>query len=65
MNDRQKKIMIEAQKAGVVTSGWCRKHLKVVRDTANRDLGGLVRLGLLQPAGKGRAARYEFKSTTK
>ena len=39
-NDRQKRILVEVQKAGFVTSGWCQKQLNVVRDTANRDLVG-------------------------
>ena len=62
LNKRQWKIMIEVQKTGAVTSGWCQKHLKVVRDTANRDLTGLVHLGLLESVGKGRSARYALKN---
>lgn len=58
LNERQRKILIEAQRTGRVTSGWVQKRLKVVRDTANRDLAGLVRLGLLEAVGKGRAAHY-------
>lgn len=65
LNERQKKIMVEVQKTGAVTSGWCRKQFNVVRDTANRDLVGLVRLGLLESAGKGRGARYELKAASK
>ena len=57
--------MVEVQKTGAVTSGWCRKQFNVVRDTANRDLVGLVRLGLLESAGKGRGARYELKAAPK
>ena len=45
-----------------MTSGWCQKYLKVVPDTANRDLRGLVQLGLLQVIGKGRETRYLLKS---
>lgn len=62
LNARQKQIMVEVQESGFVTSGWCRKRLKVVRDTANRDLAGLVELGLLESVGKGRATRYALKS---
>lgn len=61
LNERQKKIMIEAQQTGFVTSGWCQKQFGVVRDTANRDLVGLVQHGLLAPVGKGRGARYALK----
>lgn len=65
LNERQKKIIVEAQEAGFVTSGWCQKTFHVVRDTANRDLVGLVRFGLLEPAGKGRSARYVLKVAPK
>jgi len=58
LNERQKKIFIEAQRAGYVTSGWCLDHLPVVYDTIRRDLIGLVDLGLLLRQGKGRSSRY-------
>ncbi|MCX6349383.1 MAG: ATP-dependent DNA helicase, partial [Candidatus Aureabacteria bacterium] len=61
LNERQKKIIIEAQQAGFVTSGWCRKRLPVVYDTIRRDLLGLMELGVLQPQGKGRNTRYVLK----
>lgn len=61
LNERQKRIMLEAQQTQFVTSGWCQKTFHIVRDTANRDLAALVRLGLLTPVGKGRAARYVLK----
>ena len=63
LNDRQKKILVEVQKTGSVTSGWCRKHLPVVYDTIRRDLLGLVELGLLQPEGRGRSAHYVPKTS--
>jgi len=63
LNDRQKAIIVEVQKTGSVTSGWCRKHLPVVYDTIRRDLLGLVELGLLQPEGRGRSARYVPKTS--
>ena len=62
LNPRQKKIILELQKSGFVTSGWCQKHLKIVRDTANRDLAGLLRLNLLEQIGKGRGTRYVLKT---
>jgi ATP-dependent DNA helicase RecG len=62
LNDRQKTIMVEAQKSGFITSGWCRKHLPVVYDTIRRDLLGLVKMGLIQSQGRGRNARYVLKS---
>ena len=62
LNERQKKIMIQVQKEGFVTSGWCRKQLPVVYDTIRRDLLGLIKLGLLQSRGRGRNARYVPKT---
>jgi predicted HTH transcriptional regulator len=61
LNERQKQIILEVQKNGVVTSGWCRKQFGVALLTVQRDLAGLVRLGLLEPTGKGRGARYTLK----
>ncbi len=61
LNERQKKILIEVQKSGYITSGWCQKRFEVVRDTANRDLTALVQIGLLNAVGKGRGARYVLK----
>jgi predicted HTH transcriptional regulator len=61
-NERQKKIIAQAAQAGQVTSGWCRKHLPVVYDTIRRDLLGLVKLGILEPQGKGRSTRYILKT---
>ncbi len=58
LNERQKKILIEVQKSGTVTSGWCRKRFGVALLTVQRDLAGLTSLGLLDPTGKGRGARY-------
>jgi predicted HTH transcriptional regulator len=63
LNERQKKIVVEAQRAGFVTSGWCRKTFGVALLTAQRDLGGLMGLGLLERKGKGRTARYVPRTT--
>ena len=63
LNDRQKKIMVEVQQSGFVTSGWCRKTFGVALLTIQRDLSGLMDLGLIEPRGKGRNARYVFKAT--
>jgi len=62
LNERQRKIVVEIQRTGKVTSGWVQKRLKVVRDTANRDLNGLVQLGLLRAIGKGRGAHYTLRT---
>lgn len=58
LNERQKRILSHALESGSVTTGWCMDTLGVVRDTAHRDLVGLVELGLLTRTGSGRAARY-------
>lgn len=63
LNARQKKIMIEVQKTGFVTSGWCRKKFGVALLTTQRDLSMLIDLGLLEPRGKGRGARYVLKAS--
>jgi len=58
LNDRQKGIIAEVQTSGFVTSGWCRKRLGVAYQTVYRDLGGLVKLGILHPVGRGRSTKY-------
>ena len=58
LNPRQKRIMVEVQKNGSVTSGWCRKSFEVTYDTANRDLLELARLKLLKRLGAGRTSRF-------
>ncbi len=58
LNERQLKILAHALENGSVTTGWCRETLEVVRDTAHRDLVGLVELGLLARKGSGRATKY-------
>jgi predicted HTH transcriptional regulator len=61
LNDRQRKILIEVQKTGSVTSGWCRKFFGVALLTVQRDLAGLIDLGLVERKGKGRGACYILK----
>ncbi len=60
LNERQKQIMIQVQREGNVTSGWCRKAFGVTYNTTYRDLSALVEKGLLVQRGKGRATRYEL-----
>jgi len=61
LNERQKKIMAQTAEAGVVTNRWCVQKLKVVKDTAHRDLVELVDLGLLVRTGRGRNVAYQLK----
>jgi predicted HTH transcriptional regulator len=63
LNERQKKIMVQVQREGAVTSGWCRKTFDVTYDTANRDLLDLVERKLLIKAGQGRATHFRLKSS--
>jgi predicted HTH transcriptional regulator len=62
LSERQRKIMAQAAEAGVVTNRWCVTNLKVVKDTAHRDLVDLVELGLLVRTGRGRNVGYRLKS---
>jgi predicted HTH transcriptional regulator len=61
LNGRQKKIIAQIAKAGHVTSGWCVRHLDVVKDTAHRDLVALVDLQILVRTGRGRNVAYRLK----
>lgn len=63
LNERQRTILAHALESGSVTTGWCMETLGVVRDTAHRDLVGLVELGLLARTGAGRAAKYVARET--
>lgn len=58
LNGRQRKILEYAVKTGSVTTGWVMRAMDVVRDTAHRDLLGLVELSLLRRRGSGRTASY-------
>jgi predicted HTH transcriptional regulator len=58
LNERQRRILAHALEFGFVTTGWCIKTLGVVKDTAHRDLLGLVELALLVRKGAGRGAKY-------
>lgn len=61
LNERQRKILARVLEAGSVTNRWCVETLEVSRDTAYRDLAGLVELGLLFSKGSGRTAAYVLK----
>ncbi|MGA1870786.1 MAG: ATP-binding protein [bacterium] len=60
LNERQKKIIAQVLKQGFITSGWCRKELKVTYDTANRDFNLLIKLGILKRTGSGPGTKYEL-----
>ena len=61
LNKRQRRIVKHVLENGSVTTGWCMINLRVVRDTAHRDLLQLVELNLLVRKGAGRGATYVLK----
>jgi ATP-dependent DNA helicase RecG len=60
LNERQKKILAHTLETGSVSTKWCMEALGVARDTAHRDLVGLVELNLLVRKGSGRAVAYSL-----
>ncbi|HEX6902624.1 MAG TPA: helix-turn-helix domain-containing protein [Thermoanaerobaculia bacterium] len=58
LSERQRKILAHALESGSVTTGWCIEALGVARDTAHRDLLGLLELNLLIRKGSGRGTEY-------
>ena len=58
LNDRQRRIIARVLETGSVTTGWCMRAMKIVRDTAHRDLAALVQLKILARTGSGRSAVY-------
>ncbi len=61
LNRRQKRIMVEVQKRGTVTSGWCKKAFGITYNTTYRDLSDLVARELLVQVGEGRGTHYRLK----
>ena len=64
LNPRQRIIVAQVLKTGAVTSGWCRKRFGITYDTANRDLLGLMKLGILERKSSGPGTRYELAART-
>lgn len=58
LNERQKKIMVQVQTEGTVTTAWVMDQLGVVKDTARRDFALMVDIGLLDREGSGRGVHY-------
>jgi predicted HTH transcriptional regulator len=58
LNERQRQILLHLQQEGFVTNKWVQETLKVVRDTAYRDIQELVELKLIEKTGRGRSTRY-------
>ena len=62
LNERQKRIIAEVLENGSVATGWCMRTMDIARDTAVRDLTGLIELGLLDRLGFGRGVKYMLKA---
>jgi len=60
LDERQRKIVDFVQERGSITRAESISALNVSRNTAKRKLAQLVKLGVLEPRGKGRATRYFF-----
>jgi predicted HTH transcriptional regulator len=58
LNERQRKIIHQANIEGKITSGWCSKAFGITRETAVQDLKGLTEVKLLMKKGKGRGVHY-------
>ena len=58
LNDRQKRIVLQAQTQGSVSTAWVIERLNVARDTSRRDFDLLMKLGLVDREGRGRSVRY-------
>lgn len=61
LNDRQKGILKYLLKHGRIASEECTKYFNITRDTANRDFRKLIKEGLLEKRGIGRATYYVLK----
>ncbi len=61
LNERQRKAIEHIVKSGSISNGEYQKISEVSRETATRDLKGLVEKGILRKTGKGkRDIRYEL-----
>lgn len=58
LNERQRKALVIARSSGHLTTAAYLKATDTTRATAKRDLEQLVNVGILIPAGAGRAAHY-------
>lgn len=58
LNERQRKALVVAQSSGRLATAAYQKATGTTRATAKRDLEHLVNVGILTPAGAGRAAYY-------
>lgn len=64
LNEKQQKILKHVAETGFVTTGWCMETLSISRDTAHRNLVGLVKINILVRQGSGRRVIYVLKENT-
>jgi len=64
LNERQKKIVSLLVAGETLTSRRCETEFGVTRDTASRDFGLLMELGLARRQGQGRATSYLLRDQT-
>lgn len=64
LNERQKKMMLLLVQGEELTSRRCETEFRVTRDTAARDFGLLIELGLAKKRGQGRSTRYVWGGET-
>ena len=63
-NERQKKMVSLLTAGEKLTSRRCEREFDITRDTAARDFGLLMRLGLATRQGRGRSTSYVLATKT-
>jgi len=61
LNDRQKDILKYLLEHGRIASEKCTRYFNITRDTANKDFKRLIREGIIEKKGIGRATHYVLK----
>ena len=61
LNERQQRMVALLVAGERLTSRRCEETFGVSRDTASRDFGLLVKLGIAAKTGRGRSMSYEAK----
>jgi predicted HTH transcriptional regulator len=64
LNERQRKMAVMLAEGEALTSRRCEAEFGVTRDTAARDFGLLVELGLARRRGRGRSTSYVLGSAS-
>lgn len=64
LNERQRAMAAMLAQGEELTSRRCQEEFQVTRDTAARDFGKLIKLGVAVKQGKGRSTRYVLATRT-